>query len=171
MKLSIWQRMDVFSRQLTPLFLTLFLILISSVPYEVPGLVRVMPLFSLIAIFHWGVYRAELLPPYAVFFIGLFQDALSGVPMGVFTLIYVLVYNVVTAQQRFFARKSFYVVWLGFGLVSAGATVVIWGLLSLIQASVIDPRAVASQYVIGLGFYPIVAYIFLRWQRMFLQQV
>ena len=171
MKLTIWQRMDQLSRQLTPFFLTLSLIMLSAVPYDVPGLVRVMPFFSLIAIFHWGVYRPDLLPTYAVFTIGLFQDALSGVPMGVFTLIYVLAYNVVTAQQRFFARKSFYVVWLGFALVSAAITLLVWGLLSLFKGAIIDPRAVIIQYVISLGFYPCVAYVFLRWQRAFLQQV
>ena len=74
--------MDVLSRQLTPFILTMFLVLLSAVPFQVPGLARVMPLFSLIVIFHWGIYRAELLPAYAVFIIGFFQDALSGVPHG-----------------------------------------------------------------------------------------
>ena len=171
MKLTVWQRMDSLSRQLTPFFLTLSLIIFSSVPYDVPGLVHVMPLFSFIAIFHWGMYRADLLPTSAVFATGLLQDALSGVPMGVYTLIFVLVYHVVLVQQRFFARKSFYVVWLGFALVSAGATILLWALLSLLMGSVIDPRAVSIQYIMGLGFYPIVAYSFLRWQRAFLQQV
>ena len=171
MKVTVWQRLDIFSRQLTPFFLTVFIIFLSAVPYEVPSLVSVMPLFSLIAVFHWGVYRSELLPPYAVFAIGIFQDALSGVPMGVFTIIYILTYNVVVAQQRFFARKSFYVVWLGFLVVSAGATFLVWGSLSFFKGSIIDPRAVIVQYMISLGCYPIVAYIFLRWQRAFLQQL
>ena len=62
--------MDVLSRQLTPFLMTMFLVLLSAVPFQVPGLAQVMPLFSLIVIFHWGIYRAELLPAYAVFIIG-----------------------------------------------------------------------------------------------------
>ena len=170
MKPTVWNRMDVLSRQLTPFILTMFLVLLSAVPFQVPGLARVMPLFSLIVIFHWGIYRAELLPAYAVFIVGFFQDALSGVPMGVHTIVYVMTYGVVLAQQRFFARKPFYVVWLGFGLVSAGATLLIWGFVSMMKGGVIDPRAVASQYVLGVGFYPIIAYLLSRWQRAFLQQ-
>ena len=170
MKPTVWHRMDVLSRQLTPFLLAIFLVLLSAIPFQVPGLARVMPLFSLIVIFHWGVYRAELLPAYAVLVIGFFQDALSGVPMGVHTVVYVLTYSIVLAQQRFFAGKSFYVVWLGFGLVSAGATLLIWGLVSALKGGVVDPRAVASQYALGIGFYPIIAYLFLRWQRAFLQQ-
>ena len=171
MKVTVWQRLDIFSRQLTPFFLTVFIIFLSAVRYDVPSLVGVMPLLSLIAIFHWGVYKPELLPPYAVFVIGIFQDALSGVPMGVFTITYILTYNVVVAQQRFFSRKSFYVVWLGFLVVSAGATFLVWAVLSFFKGAIIDPRAVIIQYVISLGCYPIVAYIFLRWQRALLQQV
>ena len=48
-------------------------------------------------------YRAQLLPAYALFVIGFFQDALSGVPMGVHTVTYVLTYNVILAQQRILA--------------------------------------------------------------------
>ena len=38
--------------------------------------------------------------------------------MGVHTIVYVMTYGVVLAQQRFFAGKPFYIVWLGFVLVS-----------------------------------------------------
>ena len=171
MKLTAWQRLDLFSRQLTPFLLTILLVFISSIPYEIPNLGRVMPLLSLIAIFHWGLYRAELLPNYAVFFIGFFQDVLSGVPMGVHTLIYILAYNLILAQQRFFARKSFYVIWLGFAIVSAGVMFLIWGVLSIMKGVVIDFVPVISQYGIGVGMYPIISYAFSRWQQVVLQQI
>ena len=169
MKLTIWQRLDLFSRQPTPFLLTILLIFISSVQYEIPNLGRVMPLFSLIAIFHWGVYRAELLPNYAVFFIGFFQDVLSGVPIGVHTLAYILVYNIILTQQRFFARKSFYIIWLGFAVVSAGVMFVLWGVLSILNGVFIDLSPVISQYGIGVGMYPIISYAFSRWQQVILQ--
>tara|TARA_B100000579_G_scaffold281521_1_gene233075 strand:+ start:114 stop:629 length:516 start_codon:yes stop_codon:yes gene_type:complete len=171
MKLTVWQRLDLFSRQLTPFLLTVLLIFISSVPYEIPNLGRVMPLLSLIAIFHWGVYRAELLPNYAVFFIGFFQDVLSGVPIGIHTLIYILAYNLILTQQRFFARKSFYIIWLGFAVVSAGVMFLLWGFISILSGVVIDFVPVISQYGIGVGMYPIISYAFSRWQQLFLQQI
>ena len=171
MKPTVWHRMDVLSRQLTPFLLTIFLVLLSAIPFQVPGLARVMPLFSLIVIFPWGVYRAELLPAYAVLVIGFFQDALSGVPMGVYTLVYVLVYGLVSFQHRFFSGKSFCVVWLGYAVVSAGASFLVWLLVSLLHGAVVDPLAVAFQYLLGLGCYPLIAHLFLRWQRAVLQQV
>ena len=171
MKLTVWQRLDLFSRQLTPFLFTILLIFISSVPYEIPNLGRVMPLLSLIAVFHWGVYRAELLPNYAVFFIGFFQDVLSGVPIGIHTLIYILAYNLILTQQRFFARKSFYIIWLGFAVVSAGVMFVLWGVLSILNGVFIDLSPVISQYGIGVGMYPIISYAFSRWQQVILQQI
>ena len=171
MKLTVWQRLDLFSRQLTPFLFTILLIFISSVPYEIPNLGRVMPLLSLIAIFHWGVYRAELLPNYAVFFIGFFQDVLSGVPIGVHTLIYILAYNLILTQKRFFARKSFYIIWLGFSIVSAGVMFILWGLVSILNGVVLDFVPIISQYGIGVGMYPIISYAFSRWQQVILQQI
>ncbi|MEK9724877.1 MAG: rod shape-determining protein MreD [Rhodospirillaceae bacterium] len=171
MKPSVWHRMDVFSRQLTPVLLCLLLVLVSAVPYQVPGLARVMPVLALIAIYHWGVYRSELLPVYAVFLIGFFQDALSGAPMGVHTVVFVMAYSVVLAQHRFFFGKSFVVVWLGFVLVSAGASLLMWMLVSAFNGAAVDPYAVALQYALGVGCYPVIAYLLSRWQRAFLQQV
>ena len=171
MKLTVWQRLDLFSRQLTPFLLTVLLIFISSVPYEIPNLGRVMPLLSLIAIFHWGVYRAELFPNYAVFFIGFFQDVLSGVPIGIHTLIYILAYNLILTQQRFFAGKSFYIIWLGFAVVSAVVMFLLWGFISILNGVVIDFAPVISQYGIGVGMYPIISYAFSRWQQVILQQI
>ena len=171
MKLTVWQRLDLFSRQLTPFLLTVLLIFISSVPYEIPNLGRVMPLLSLIAIFHWGVYRAELFPNYAVFFIGFFQDVLSGVPIGIHTLIYILAYNLILTQQRFFAGKSFYIIWLGFAVVSAVVMFLLWGAISILNGVVIDFAPVISQYGIGVGMYPIISYAFSRWQQVILQQI
>ena len=171
MKLTVWQRLDLFSRQLTPFLLTVLLIFISSVPYEIPNLGRVMPLLSLIAIFHWGVYRAELFPNYAVFFIGFFQDVLSGVPIGIHTLIYILAYNLILTQQRFFAGKSFYIIWLGFAVVSAVVMFLLWGAISILNGVVIDFAPVISQYGIGVGMYPIISYAFSRWQQLILQQI
>ena len=168
MKLTAWQRLDLLVVS-GALFTSLLVSLVQS--YEVPNLGRVMPLLSLIAIFHWGLYRAELLPNYAVFFIGFFQDVLSGVPMGVHTLVYILAYNLILAQQRFFARKSFYVIWLGFAVVSAGVMFLIWGMLSIMKGVVIDFIPVISQYGIGVGMYPIISYAFSRWQQVPLQQI
>ena len=69
-----WQRMDLLARQLMPSMLTLVLVIINVVPLHIPGFSRVAPLLPLIAVYHWAAFRPRLLPAYAVFLIGLFQD-------------------------------------------------------------------------------------------------
>lgn len=169
MKPSLWLRLDRWARQLTPFGLTLLLVIVNVLPLQVPGFARVVPMLALVAIYHWAVYRPELMPGYAVFVIGLLQDLLSGVPMGTNALVFLSVYAVVLWQRRFFVGKSFLITWLGFAVVSAGAAVQSWALVSAFYATLVEPRALLFQYMLTLGFFPMLAWAFLRWQQTVLK--
>jgi rod shape-determining protein MreD len=110
-----------------------------------------------------------LLPAYAVFLIGLFQDILTGAPIGVNAFVFLAVYGAVLSQKRFFIGKSFFILWLGFSLIAAGASVTSWVLLSAFHFTLVEPRTVFFQYLLTLGAFPAVAWLFLRWQRAFLR--
>ena len=56
-------------------------------------------------------------------------------------------------------------------MIAGGALAVNWGLISLLNLTLIDPITVISQYLLTLGFFPAITFVFLRWQRAFLQQV
>ena len=72
----------------------------------------------LMAVYHWAIFRPRLLPAYAVFLAGLLQDILSGAPLGVNALVFLVAYGVVLSQKKFFTGKSFLILWLGFALVA-----------------------------------------------------
>lgn len=165
---GVWHRMDLLARQLTPLMLTLVLVIINVVPLHIPGFSRVTPLLPLIAVYHWAIFRPRLLPAYAVFLIGLLHDALSGIPIGVSALVFLIVYGVVLSQKRFFIGKSFAILWLGFSLMAAVASVLSWLAVSILNVTLIGPETVFFQYLMTLGFFPVIAWLFLRWQRAFL---
>jgi len=171
MKPSVWFRLDVLARKMTPFLLTLMLVLISVVPVHIPGLARVAPLLPLMAIYHWAVYRSELFPAYAVFIIGILHDIFTGTPIGANALVFLLVYGTVVSQHRFLSGKSFGVIWIGFGLVGGAASVLTWALVSAWNVAVIEPSAVYIQYILTLGLFPGFAWVFLRWQRAFLRQI
>ena len=139
------------------------------VPLHIPGFARVAPLLPLIAVYHWAIYRPRLLPASAVFVIGVLQDTLTGTPIGVNALVFIGVYGVVLSQRRFFAGKSFAVVWLGFAVVAAGAALSSWILVSVSNLTLVAPLAVLFQYLMTLGVFPLLAWVFLRWQRAFLE--
>ena len=169
MRRSLWQRLDALARHLTPFGLTVVLVLLGQVPFHLPGFAQVAPMLPLIAIYHWTVYRPELMPAVAVFLVGLLQDALSGLPFGVNTLVYLIAYGVVLTQRSFLVGKSFPIVWFGFALVGAAATLVAWGLVSAISATVVEGRAGFFQYLVTLGGFPLVSWLFARWQHSILK--
>ena len=170
MRASLWQRLDLTARQITPFGLTFLLVLIGVLPWRVPGLDAVAPVLPLIAVFHWALYRPDLMPGVAVFLIGLVHDVLTGAPMGIHSAVFVLVSMAVQSQQRFFAGKPFPIVWLGFGLVSVAAAVLAWVLASVFHGTLVPVRPTALQYLMTLGCFPPVAWALLRWQQVFLRQ-
>ena len=171
MKRTFWHQLDTMARQSTPFMLTLVLVIFIQLPLYIPEFAHIMPLLPLMAIYHWAIYRSELLPAYAVFFIGLLQDALSGAPIGVHAAVYLAVYGTVLSQHRFFFGKSFLIVWLGFGLIAAVASLAGWLLVSAWNVTIVEPKAVVFQYLVTIGFFPVVGWLFLLWQRAFLKLV
>ena len=171
MKLVLWTRLDIIARCLTPFGLTVLLVLINVLPLQVPGLSRVMPLFPLMSIYLWAVHHPGLMPAYAVFLIGFLQDTLIGTPIGLHILTYLMVYGTIVWQRRFLAGKPFAVIWFGFALVAAGATVASWSLISLYYLEVIHPEALVFQYFLSLGAFPLISWFVVRWHVAFLSEI
>ena len=116
-------------------------------------------------------YKPDNFPVYSVFFIGLLQDLLSGVSIGVNTIIFLLVYGIVISQNRFFWGKSFLVVWIGFGIILAGSCLLSWVLMSLLNNVFLVPTAIYLQYILTFGAYPIFAGCLLYWYKKFLKVI
>jgi rod shape-determining protein MreD len=97
---------------IVPTSTAVVLVLLAVLPLRVPGYAAVAPAFALMAVFHWTVYRPDLLPPLIVFLIGLLSDLLAGAHyVGVTPLVLLLGRVVVMHQRRFFMNRPFTVVW------------------------------------------------------------
>lgn len=163
-------RFDLVLRRLTPFGITTLLVLAGVLPVHIPSYGPVAPLLPLMAVYHWSLYRPDLMPAAAVFVLGLMVDALTGAPIGVNAGIFVVVRGVVESQQRFFIGKSFAIVWFGFALVLAGALALSWILVSAFHVAIIAPGALAFQFALTLGGYPVLSWLLLRWQQTVLRQ-
>ncbi|MAH85059.1 MAG: rod shape-determining protein MreD [Rhodospirillaceae bacterium TMED8] len=171
MRRTIWNRLDALGREMTPFFFGILLILFSVIIFQMPSWARVAPLFSLMVIYHWTVYRPDLMPGYAVFLIGLLQDVFCGTPLGVITLVYITVYGILIFQQRYLTGRTFFVVWLGFVLLSALTMMLIWLAVSALGGGISDLNAMLHQFLLSAGFYPLLARLFLIWQIKILRPV
>jgi rod shape-determining protein MreD len=166
---TVWTRLDGSARSLSPFALTVLLVMIGVLPLKVSGLASMMPALGLIAVYFWLVQRPDLMPAWAVFLVGLVQDLLGGGALGVGVFVLLLVYAALAGQRRFFARGGFFLGWLIFAPVAAGAFVLTWLFNSLIADAALDPGPAFLQYLATVAFYPCVAWIFLQAQRAFLR--
>lgn len=161
---TMWQRLDRYARSLVPFAMTVMLVLITMVPVPIPSYALIVPMLSLISVYYWVIHRPGLLPPAAVFVIGLIQDLLSGSPLGVYPVVLLLVYGVAYSQRRFFFAKSFLIVWWGFLLISFVAVLVNWALHSLLLGTLISSPAAVFQFLVTVALYPPLSWVLRRLQ-------
>ena len=133
MKGGVVQRVDQWVRQLLPAGAVLVFLLVQAIPWRLPEFAAVVPLLPLVGVYYWAVYRPELLPASVAFGLGLINDIIVGGPLGVSSLVFLMVQGMTASQRRFFHGKSFLVVWCGFGLVAAGAILLQWILVSIVR--------------------------------------
>ncbi len=169
MKSGLWHRFESAVRGLTPFILTLLLAMLTVVPLRIPDFAPVTPALTVIAVYYWSIYRPVLLPMAAVFGVGLFQDALAGMPLGLTALVLITVQYVVIAQRRFLHGKTFLVEWWGFMLVMPGAAFLIWLLFSLYFGVLVAPRPLGFQLLLSVALYPCLAWLFSRAQLYLLR--
>ena len=170
MNVALWHKLDFLSRAVTPFCLSLALVIFSIIPTQIPGYMEIAPTLALVAIYHWAIYRPNLLPTIAVFALGLLQDLLLGTPVGLYILVFLTVYGIVYSQRRFFVKKSFTIYWFGYAVISMLATLEGYILGSIWHVMLLDFNVSIFQYLLSLGIFPSVAWVFLRWQQAFLQQ-
>lgn len=155
--------------RLVPFLTALLFAFLSVVPLNLPGFAVVMPAFAFMAVFHWTVYRPDLMPLSAVFVVGLLLDLLNGTPfVGMSALVLLLARTAVMSQRKWFANRTFVVVWLGFLVVAVGAYVVLWALVSALHGAPLDLRPFVFQAVLTVACYPVASYVLTRIQRAFL---
>ncbi|MDB2683110.1 rod shape-determining protein MreD [Alphaproteobacteria bacterium] len=102
----------------------------------------------LITLYYWFLYRPTLIPLWLTFVIGIIMDALTGVPLGLNTLIFVLLRLVITDQRRFLMAQTFPVVWLIFCVILVAYHVIQWLLQSFVLMTIL-PWHDLGTYLIG----------------------
>jgi rod shape-determining protein MreD len=156
---GIWQRDTGTLTKLVPVLTTLLFVIVSMLPFHIPGFGSIAPSFALMAVFHWTIYRPDLFPLGAVFGIGLFLDLLNGTPyVGLSALIFLLARTVVLSQRRMFFQAPFLVLWIGFLALTASCFLFEWAFVSMLQFTPLQPRLFIFQAVITVACFPIGSY-------------
>ena len=167
MKESTWIRLDQSARSLFPWLVTMILVLAGTVPLRLPGFSAIMPALGLISVYHFTVRFPRLLPFWATFIIGVFQDFLIGTPPGVSAIVLLAVQGVIHLRYRTFAKADFATGWGLFMAVSAVAFILGWSLTSIGFMTLLDPSPAIFQYLVTCACYPFLAWVMLKGQVAF----
>ena len=151
--------------RMLPVATTLLAAVISVLPLQIPGYAALTPVFTLMAAYHWTIYRPDLLPPLALFAIGLTEDLLAGSPIGVNALLLLVTRMAVLGQRRLFVNRTFPFVWSGFTLLTAVAMVGLWVLHCLLNLTLLDFRGTVIRAALTIAIFPLASFLLGRAQR------
>lgn len=139
--------------------------IIAILPLRVPGYSALTPAFALMAVYHWTIYRPDLLPPVGLFAVGLAQDLIAGTTVGVGALVLLLARAAVLRFRRHFISRTFPFVWGGFMLLAAAAMLGLWAVHSLMHLSFFDFRITVFRTVLTVAIFPVASFALGRTQR------
>lgn len=162
---ALAQRIDAAAREATPAMLTLLLILLDVVPLRLPAFAVITPSFALMSVYYWTMYRVELMPAPVVLALGVFQDIVSGGPLGVGAFVLLMTHGIVLTQRRVLMRRSFAVGWAGFVGVALVAFLLNWLIMAALHLALFSPLAAGMQYLMTVALYPVVAWLLLAVHR------
>ncbi len=132
-------------------------VILNALPLAPASDMRWVPSFTLILIFYWAVHQPDVFPRWLAFVTGLFQDLLSGGPIGLWALTYLCVYEGVYMNRLFFVGRAAYSSLLGFMLAAAAAGLLAWLIASVKFWQVLSPLPIAGQTVVTILVYPLLA--------------
>ena len=113
------------------------------------------PVFPLIVVFFWTLYGPSYLPAPSVFAIGLLQDFLSGGPLGLWALVYLVAQFIVLSQRSYFTGREPGVVWAGFAFAAAGVSIIVWLVMSLMSGVMLPLLGLLYQMAATVGCFPL----------------
>jgi rod shape-determining protein MreD len=162
---STHPRQDNPAARLLPLATTLLAMMISIQPVAIPGYAALTPAFTLMTVYHWTVYRPNLLPPTGLFVIGFVQDLLAGATPGMTSLILLFARASLLPQRRHFIDRPFPFVWAGFSLLTCGAMLLSWTLHCLLDRAAVEFRSTVFRTVLTISLFPVASFMLGRAQR------
>jgi len=147
-----------------PFAVALVLVFLSFLPVGRIFGSSAMPALAFVAVYYWAVVRPELLPPMAVFAIGLIFDLLSAGPIGLWAFVYLFAYALTVTQRFFLINAPFSIFWGGFAVVAGIAGIIAWAAASLFFSEALAVGPILWHMVATVLLFPLVVLVLARIQ-------
>ena len=147
-------------KAITPTLLGLIGVLILALPLRLFEGMAPTPIIPLLVVFFWSIYSPDHMPSPSVFLIGLLQDLLTGGPLGLWAVVYLVTQYIVSSQRAYFLGREQKVVWLGFTLAATGASLILWLVMSLMSGIMLPVLDLFIQVAATILIYPLFGAVF-----------
>lgn len=155
-----WLRqLDARARSLLPLTSAVAAVLLDLLPLPAAGQGVVSSFVTLCVVYFWSLYRPDLFTPSAAFVTGLIYDGLTGLPLGVTSLMLLLVRSLMVTQQRFFIARAFPVIWACFLVLAPIALLARWLVVSLWWGHLFALPPLAVELALTVMLYPLASWV------------
>ncbi|NOX82356.1 MAG: rod shape-determining protein MreD [Alphaproteobacteria bacterium] len=155
-------------KTVAPLLLGLLGVIILALPIRLFEGAAPTPIIPLVVVFFWSIYAPAYMPSVSVFLIGILQDLLTGGPLGLWAAVYLVTQFVVMSQRSYFLGREQKVVWLGFALAAASASLMLWLVMSLMSGGLLPVGALLAQMTTTVLIYPLFGVAFGEFHRRIL---
>ena len=161
----LWQRLDNGARLTLPFATTVLCVFLGTIIWPLPYLGPVAPPLVLVALYYWSLHRPDLLRPGMVFVIGLLNDVINFLPLGLSALLFVAVNQLVFSQRRYVTGQPFLALWAGFALTAFLTATTEWILMGMVHFSITPILPVMIQTLLVIAIFPIPCWLLIRLQR------
>lgn len=149
-----------YSRLALAQFLIFFLFLLSVISYSISLSDVVRPYFILMGIYFWSIYRPTLLSILYVFVLGLLFDFILNYPIGLHSLLFIIVQWAVRNQRLFFLGQPYMIVWLGFSFTCLAVMLAEWLFFTVMKGGGFDMTTVFYGLLISTFIFPLITLLF-----------
>ncbi len=152
LSLTFWSAIPML---VTTVFMALYLL-----PKHITGLAGVMPPLHMAAIFYWGMADTRQMPYWFMFLAGILVDVVTGLPLGVSSLLYVLFMVFLRMQRRFVHKEGFIMNWAFFSALLLVMCGIQWLMITSLGTTTHALFPLFIQWVITVCCYPLLSKIF-----------
>jgi rod shape-determining protein MreD len=149
-----------------PFCAALLLTFATMAPVQVFGGAVPAPNFAIIAAFFWAIFAPQLMPPVAIFALGLTMDLLGAGPVGFWALLLLGVYGLTLSQRHFFLGRSVFGIWAGFAAAAVLAAAAGWFVQCLYYGHWSNPMPAFAEAGMSILVFPVVGRAFLALRRI-----
>jgi rod shape-determining protein MreD len=143
-----------------PRLISVLLITLCGVKYNITGFSYLIPSIESLILFYWTIHNPRVVSKSFLIILGIYQDLLTGLPLGLSSLCYIIMNYALLSQRRYFIKSPFNVTWIGFFIFNLFAIILKSMLLMLYYQDFFVPTSMVIYFITTICCYPIFHLLF-----------